>query len=90
MADMDVLQVEESEREQCLRAFLDYLSSEEKSEKTFIRSSILYLAVNAIPLLQGSRAVFIIDLLTVLFLRYRLFGKTIKDYTALVCFVSVE
>ena len=34
MADMDVLQVEESEREQCLRAFLDYLSSEEKSEKT--------------------------------------------------------
>ena len=60
---------------------------EEKSEKTFIRSSILYLAVNAIPLLQGSRVVFIIDLLTVLFLRYRFFGKTIPARRVLLGFV---
>lgn len=56
------------------------ICSIERREKQFNISSIIYLAVVAIPLIQGSRAVFIASLLTILFLRYRIFGKKIHSH----------
>lgn len=53
------------------------ICSFERREKQFNVSSIVYLCITAIPLLQGSRAIFIVSLLTILFLRYRIFGKEI-------------
>lgn len=53
-------------------------------EKKYNRYALIYIIVNAIPLLQGSRARFITVLLTILFLRYLMYGKTPKMRTVLL------
>lgn len=54
------------------------ICSMEVREKYFRISMFVYLVVNAIPLFQGSRAIFIISLLAILFIYYQKFGKVIK------------
>ena len=49
----------------------------ERVQTKFDRNAVLYLGVNAIPLIQGSRANFIVVFLTIIFLRYVLFGAKI-------------
>lgn len=50
----------------------------EKRIRYFDLASVIYLLTNGVLVLQGSRAAFLVSLLTYIFLRYRIHGKIIK------------